>query len=146
MELYVYAFMAGMGENFYFFCFVLIFCKTCCLHLYSPTLGMEPADATAVSAPTYQRTQQHSQNTVTIICTDVRTQLSFYILLLAQNLPRFLASFFKPFLFSRLPILSKLPPETQCNICRGERLTTDAIPYYSFLISLLPTDWAMCES
>lgn len=66
--------------------------------------------------------------------------------LLAQNLPRFLANFFKPFLFSRLPILSKLPPETQCNIGRAKQQSTEAIPYYRFPISLLPTDWAMCDS
>ena len=60
-------------------------------------------------------TKQHcitAQKTVIILFTAVTTKISFYILLLTQNLPRFLASFFKPFLFSRLPILSKLPPET----------------------------------
>ena len=122
-------------ENFTFLHFLLeMFCQTCCLHM-----SMKPAVSSVISVPTYQHCIT-AQKMVIIVFSAVTTQISIYMLLLVQNLPRFLASFFKPFFLSRLATLSKLPPETQCNICRAKQMTTQAIPHYSSVICLLPTD------
>lgn len=58
----------------------------------------------------------------------------------SQNLPRFLASFFKLFLFSKLPMLSRLPPGTEFNNCSSQQWKTKLIPYGMFSYLTL-THW-----
>jgi hypothetical protein len=52
----------GTGKTLLFTVSVPMFCQTCCLHLHSLTLSMEPADSPVILVPIYQTQHQSPED------------------------------------------------------------------------------------